>query len=366
MLKSKWLLVLVSLLISIMLVVAGCGGTDVGTNAKTDSNKETEEKVVIIKYAHSAAPVGNTSDEAVEEHHFPALKFKEYVEEASNGRIKVEIYPAGQMGGQQKTIQDVQQGILQMASVALNNVQPFSPVMGILDLPYIFTTREEYFKFVDEYWDEINEIMAQEADLYMAIWTDAGWRHLANSKRPVSKLEDLKGIKIRVPNNGVMIETFKAWNSEPVGISWDETYTAAQTKLVDGIESAYTAFWDFKYNEILPYGTEIHYKLLSMGVVTNSDWLHSLPDDLREIVIEGGKVATYAQRIHIAGALENARKLVTEDPGGMEFLKLEDEEKWMELAVAKWPEFYDEFVGEHMPLLDKTMKLLGRERPASK
>ena len=176
------------------------------------------EKKIVMRYSHSSSAM------VKEPHHAAALDFKNYVEKATNGKVDVQIYPGSQLGGEERSFQDIQQGVIQIASLAVNNVTVFSPSMGVFDLPYMFTNYEDCYKLIDQNWDEINKRMIAESGNMAVGWLVQGFRVLSNSKRPINTIEDLKGLKIRVPNNPIMIATFRAWGGEPAPMAWDETF----------------------------------------------------------------------------------------------------------------------------------------------
>ena len=155
------------------------------------------EKKIIMRYSHSSAAM------VEEPHHTAALDFKKYVEEKTKGRVEVQIYPASQLGGEERAFQDVQQGVIQIASLASNNAAVFAPSLYVIDLPYLFRTNQEGWTILDKYWDELNAKTIKESGNRIIGWLDLGYRHVCNSKRPIRTIEDLKGLKIRVPNNPV-------------------------------------------------------------------------------------------------------------------------------------------------------------------
>lgn len=312
------------------------------------------QKKMIIRYAHSSGAM------VKEPHHAAAVDFKNHVEKASNGAIEVQIYPAGQLGGEERNFQDIQQRVIHAASLAVNNASVFSPSLGFFDLPYMFTNFDECYKVTDENWDEINKRMISESGNMAVGWLVQGFRVLSNSKRPVKTLADLKGLKIRVPNNPIMIATFKAWDCEPAPMAWDETFNALQQKVVDGQENPYTVFASNKFEEVQKYITEIHYKMWVGPIVVNADWFEALSPENKKIVLDAGKLATANNRKLIA-EMEAELKADMRKKGVEIIEKPEDEDAWMQQAMSVWPQFYDK-VGD-LSLLDAVMKTLGRQRP---
>ena len=312
------------------------------------------EKKIIMRYSHSSAAM------VEEPHHTAALDFKKYVEEKTKGRVEVQIYPASQLGGEERAFQDVQQGILQMTVLAVNNASIFSPSLGAFDLPYIFKSVKEFDDCVDQNWDLINKRMEAESGTIAIAWHSQGFRFITNSKQPVAKLADLAPVKIRTPNNPIMIATFRAWGGEPAPMAWDETFNALQQKVVDGQENPYPVFASNKFEEVQKYITEIHYKVWIGPIVVNAAWFKKQPADVQKAILEGGRLATENNRKMIA-EMETDLVKVLKDKGVEILAKPEDEPVWQEKAMGVWPQFYDK-IGD-ISLLDTMMKSLGRTRP---
>lgn len=311
-------------------------------------------KKITIRYTHGS---GATPDDA---HQWTALKFKELVEKYSNNQVEVQIYPAGQLGSEQRGFQDVQNGVVEATSLAVNNATVFTKATGLYDLPYIFKSRDEAYKVFDGLWDELNKKMIEQGGVRSIIWFEQGFRVLTNSKREVKTLKDLQGLKIRVPQNPLMIGAFKSWGVEPVPIAWDETFNALQQKVVDGQENPHPVNASMKFFEVQKYITEIHYKMWIGPVVVQEKWLQNLSPDVRDAVIKAGREATMAERQFIAELEKNALKTCT-DKGMINSGPPTDEDEWMKKAMGIWPQFYKDIGGTEMA--EKAMKILGRELP---
>ena len=341
--RKKIVLISVAMLLTLSLVVTGCG------NKPTTSGGEQK---TVIKYTHGLPE----SDP----HQWTALKFKELVEKYSNGKVEVTIFHSGQLGSEQRGFQDVQNNVVQASSLAVNNATVYSPSMGVFDLPYIFKNRDEVYKVTDALWDDSAAKMITESGNRPIIWFEQGFRVLSNSKREVKQISDLKGLKIRVPQNPLMLGAFKSWGAEATPISWDETFNALQQGVVDGQENPYTVFNSSKFYEVQKYITDIHYKIWIGAVVVNEKWLQELPADVREAILKAGKETSKLEREYIQGVEKEAMDNMKAK--GMIFSGTPvDEDVWMKNAMAIWPDYYDKIGGTE--LLDKTMKLLGRETP---
>ena len=310
---------------------------------------------IVIRFAHSNTP----SD--MDPYHALVTKMNDkLVKKLGADRIEIQEFPAGQIGSEERSFQDVQQGILQMTVLAVNNASIFAPSLGAFDLPYIFKSVKEFDDCVDQNWDLINKRMEAESGTIAIAWHSQGFRFITNSKQPVVKLADLAPVKIRTPNNPIMIGVYRAWGTDPVPMAMDETFNALQQKVVDGQENPYPVFASNKFEEVQKYITEIHYKVWIGPIVVNAAWFKKQPADVQKAILEGGRLATENNRKMIA-EMETDLVKVLKDKGVEILAKPEDEPVWQEKAMGVWPQFYDK-IGD-ISLLDTMMKSLGRTRP---
>ena len=295
---------------------------------------------IVIRFAHSNTP----SD--MDPYHALVTKMNDkLVKKLGADRIEIQEFPAGQIGSEERSFQDVQQGILQMTVLAVNNASIFAPSLGAFDLPYIFKSVKEFDDCVDQNWDLINKRMEAESGTIAIAWHSQGFRFITNSKQPVAKLADLAPVKIRTPNNPIMIATFRAWGGEPAPMAWDETFNALQQKVVDGQENPYPVFASNKFEEVQKYITEIHYKVWIGPIVVNAAWFKKQPADVQKAILEGGRLATENNRKMIA-EMETDLVKVLKDKGVEILAKPEDEPVWQEKAMGVWPQFYDKVGGK--------------------
>lgn len=316
---------------------------------------DAAEKKIIVKFSHSNTPTDMDSYHAI------VTKLKDKLEtRLGKDRIEIQEYPSGQLGSEERSFQDVQQGVLEMTVLAVNNASIFSPSLGVFDLPYIFKDVEEFDKCVDQNWDLINQNMEKESGTMAIIWHSQGYRFITNSKQPVTKLSDLQTLKIRTPNNPIMIGSYRAWGCQPVPLAWDETFNAVQQKVVDGQDNPLISIATNRFYEIQKYITEVHYKLWTGPVVVNVDWLRSLPKDVQEAILQAGHEVTVEMREMLTKQDAESRKFLQEK--GMIFCGVPvDEDEWMNRAMSIWPQFYPQI--KNMEIVEAFMKTLGRPVP---
>ena len=173
---------------------------------------------------------------------------------------RVALFPNGQLGSEEDTVNEAAMGTLDMSVLAINNLAPFSPTLSVLTLPYIVRNADEARTLVQgEIGRELVDNTVRDAQVRIVGWAFSGFRVLTNSRRPVMDPEDLSGMVIRVPKNEVMIETYQAWGINPSPLAWSETFTALQQKVVDGQDNPFITVAAMKFDEVQKYITPIRY-----------------------------------------------------------------------------------------------------------
>lgn len=302
-----------------------------------------------IRLSHSATDTDQI--------HQVSVRFKELVEEGSDGRISVDVFPNSQLGTEQENVQDVASGSLEATIIYTGNFKPFSPSVGVLMLPYIFSDAEEAWAGMDSVIDELNERVIEESGTRIVGYFDRGFRYLTNSVRPVRTIEDLEGLQIRVSNVDIAIETFRAWGIDPVPMAWSEVPTALQQGVIDGQENPYTTIQDMSFYETQDYVTEIHYMIWTGPIIVNNEFFESLPPELQAVVENAGKEAARLGREIAAESNEEAKEFI--EDRGMEILgPPEDEAVWQARAEAIWPKFYESSGGREW--VEQALELMGR------
>ena len=298
---------------------------------------------IVIRFAHSNTP----SD--MDPYHALVTKMNDkLVKKLGADRIEIQEFPAGQIGSEERSFQDVQQGILQMTVLAVNNASIFAPSLGAFDLPYIFKSVKEFDDCVDQNWDLINKRMEAESGTIAIAWHSQGFRFITNSKQPVVKLADLAPVKIRTPNNPIMIGVYRAWGTDPVPMAMDETFNALQQKVVDGQDNPLVSIATNRFYEVQKYITEPHYKLWTGPVV------------VQQAIIEAGHETTVEMRALLDKQESASREFLKEK--GMVFCGVPtDEDEWMKRAVSIWPQFYPQI--KNLEIVEAFMKTLGRQLP---
>ena len=268
-------------------------------------------------------------------------KLVELAQKYSDNAFDFQLFPSMQLGDEQETVRALQLGTLQMSMLATNNYAPFAPSCGWVNMPYLFDTLDEFRALLDAMWEQNNEWAVKEGGCRILSILDIGYRQLTTSaKHPVRKLADAKGIKIRTPQNALMVSTFKALGLEPTAVSFSETFNALQQGVVDGQEGCFNNVVTLKFYEAQKYATMINYSVHSCNFIVGERWLQSLPEKERNALIRAGKEAMLYERTKVADMLATDDKLMQEH--GMELLGVvEDLPEWVRLGRTAWPKCYE-------------------------
>jgi len=285
--------------------------------------------------------------------------FAKAFSEKTGGKHKVDLFPNGQLGDEQDTVNNASMGLLDFSILAINNVTPFSPSVGVLTLPYVIQSVEDAKTLTQgEIGQQLTENTIRDAGVRIVGWAYSGFRVLTNSKKPVQTLDDLKGLVIRVPKNEIMIATYQAWGVNPTPMSWAETFTALQQRVVDGQDNPYITVSAMKFNEVQKYITNVRYIFSLEPLIISEQVFQAQKPDVQEAILEAGREATEHSYKYLLETEEKIRAELTAK--GMEISDPANGEKeWIEKATTTvWPKFYKSIGGKDK--LDAALKSLGR------
>jgi len=284
-----------------------------------------------------------------------ATKFVQELESRTNDTAK--LFLNSQLGTEQNTVNDAAIGVLDFSVVAINNITPFSPSVGILTLPYILKTSDEAAKITQgKIGDRLVKNTIRDAGVRIVAWGYSGFRVLSNSKRPIKTLEDLQGLIIRVPKNEIMIDTYRAWGINPTPMGWSSLFTALQQKVVDGQDLSLIDMKTSKFNEVQKYLSDIHYNFLIEPMIMSESVFQAQTPAVKKAIIESGKIATKYSFKYMKEQEASAKDWLIKN--GMEFDEV-DEGPWIQKAKANvWPKYYDSVDGKDK--VNDLLRSLGR------
>lgn len=269
----------------------------------------------VLKYAHFQ-PAKEDQPK-----HAAALAFKEHVERATNGSVRIEIYPAGQFGKDQPTMEGVKLGTLELAVAHDGAIATVHKPIGVLGIPFLYENHEHAWRVYDSAWlDAFSADMVKKQGIRLLGLADNGVRHFTNSMRPIRTPADMKGMKIRIQPSPVFKTLVESLGASPSAIPWAELPAALQQKVVDGQENGVT--------NILAASLYQHQKYITLdghvwsvhGYLINERFYQSLTPAERAAVDEGTKKAIAIHRKMTADQDRNAKAIL--EKVGMEVTEL--------------------------------------------
>lgn len=230
----------------------------------------------------------------------PATKamevFKKEVEAATNGEIQVDLFPAMQLGGATENVDQVRSGTIFAMIASIAYFSRIVPEYEAISLPFMFDSREQAFALVDgPVGDALNEKLGEQGFTNLG-YMELGFRHVTNSSRPITSVDDFAGLKIRLQPNEVHLETFRALGANPVAMDIQELYSALQQGVLDGQENPYDTIYTRRFYEVQDYLSNTAHFYDFINVVANKDIYDGLSDEHRKAVDEAMREAVEWQR----------------------------------------------------------------------
>jgi tripartite ATP-independent transporter DctP family solute receptor len=180
-------------------------------------------------------------------------KFAELVKAKSGGKITVKEYPANQLGNEMQQQSALQGGVQEMTAPATTSLVGIVKEFGLVDFPFVVTNFKQADAMLDGPLGKALTAKLPEKGLVALAFWDLGFRNVTNSKRPITKGEDLEGLKLRVIPNPVFLDTFKAFKANPIPMPFAELYGALESKAVDGQENPFSVILSNKFYEVQKY-----------------------------------------------------------------------------------------------------------------
>lgn len=227
------------------------------------------KSVGVVLFAAFGAVISGSALAEIKEHNFrfatavanghpivlAAEKFGEIIKQKSGGKMTVKVYPGSTLGGDVQVVSSLQGGTVDFTSMNSGILQSQIKEFAALDLPFLFDSATEADAVVDgPFGKMLADKLPGKGLVNLAYW-ELGFRHLTNNKRPVSKLEDAEGLKLRVVQSPIYIDAFSALGTNPVPMAFAEVYSALEQKVVDGQENPLAIIEVNKFQEVQKYLT---------------------------------------------------------------------------------------------------------------
>jgi tripartite ATP-independent transporter DctP family solute receptor len=268
------------------LVVIGCL-----VIAACSSDLAPPDGTIILRAAHST--------NVDEPYHQGLLEMARIVRERSGGRVEIAIYPSMQLGGEKAMLEGLLLGAIDIVVTANGSVTNFVPGMGVLDLPFLFESRDHMYTVLDgDVGDELAKRLEARGFQLLAFY-EAGVRHIMTADQPVHSIDDIRGLKMRTMPVPAHIASFNAYGANAVAVDYSELYGGLQTGLVDGAEAANTNYSNKKFYEVAPYWAQLGWVMLTADLLMSGERFQSLPADVQTLLKEAAlESALYERRLY--------------------------------------------------------------------
>lgn len=187
--------------------------------------------------------------------HLAATKFKELTEKYTNGEVKVTLFPNAVLGDERTLLERMKMGIVDAAIITNGPFINFVPKFGAIDLPFLFRDPEHAYAVLDGPIGDQLFAEAEKQGWKGLAWAERGFRNLTNNKKPVNSPKDMEGLKIRLMQNEIYVDSFKALGANAVPMAWTEALTALQQHTIDGQENPLNVIVSFKLYDSQKYMT---------------------------------------------------------------------------------------------------------------
>lgn len=309
-------------------LATGCGDSDASTPATGSDN--SGETVYTLKVSHT-----QNADTPICQ---GIYEFERIVEEKSNGRMQIEVYPSGSLGDTQELVTQCLSGSNIGFMTDAGRFTDFVPEIGILNAPYVINNYEEGLAAVQsEYFQGLSKQLEDEGYKCLSFNWYEGARHILTNT-PVNNLADLAGVKLRTGSTKEWVGTLEAFGAVPTALAQSDVYNGIQNKVVDGADQQIITVYSMQLYEVAPYYILTNQYQLMLALCVNTNWFYSLPEDLQELLVDASiEAGEYSSKITNEITGSQMDEMVSSK--GLVVTELSDAEmqEWIDAAEA----FYD-------------------------
>jgi TRAP-type transport system periplasmic protein len=245
---------------------------------------ESEDEVIVMKMAHQGAVDGH--EDVLAEY------LKQRLEEETNGKVEVRIFPAGQLGDEREFLEGVKLGTVELGLVSAGFLSNLVPEVAVISFPYFFEGYDEVDAlFTGPVGEDLSTMLVERDGVRVMSWIHGSFRDMLSKVR-IDSIEDFEGVKFRSPDIPVYLKTFQALGANPTPVPWTEVYQAMQTGVVDGMETTPMAMVAVKLYEVGDYVIRTGHIYQASGIVIKDSYYQSLPEDVQQAIDEVGAELT--------------------------------------------------------------------------
>ena len=279
-----------------------------------------------------------------------ARRFAEQVNEETDGRIEIRVYPNAELGDEVSTVRQLSFGGIDLCRSSLSSLAEYSAESIVLQMPYLYKDRDHMWRVLDGEVGEQVKDSFQGTGLVPLAWFDAGVRNFYTVDKSIETLEDMQGLRIRiVPNSSLMEDMVKVLGAEPVPIVYEAVKDAMQTGEIDGAENNWSSYETMDHDEVAPFFTlDEHTRVPELMLMSSSTWEQLSPEDRATIQRCADAAGLYERELWTARETSAREKCLRE--GTVEIELSEREKKRFRDAVSP---LYKKYCGDYAELVEK-------------
>ena len=320
-----------------VLILGGCTLGGVSLKGK----EKLAEPDFVLTYAENQAEDYPTTQ--------GAYKFAELVKERTGGKVEILVNAGGMLGDERSVIEQIQFGGIDFARVALSTAAEYIPKLNVLQMPYLYTGADHMWKVLEgPIGDEFLEAF-QGSGILALSWYDAGARNFYSSRQPIEKVEDMKGMKVRVQDSALMERMIQLLGAIPVPLDYDQVYSAFQTDEIDAAENNWPSYESMNHEEVAGYYTkDEHSRVPEVQLASRVTWERLTKED-QEMIRQCAEESARYERTLWEDRSRNSEEIVRRN--GCVVIELSSAEK-ARFQAAVTP-IYHEFCKNYMDIIER-------------
>jgi tripartite ATP-independent transporter DctP family solute receptor len=326
-------------IVAVLAVALACIACSRSSGATTAGSDGDAAKEMTLKLGHVL--------ETSHHNHQAALYFADSVDRVTGGNVKIQVYPASQLGDEGSQDSAMVMGAQELGLFGSGEAAKRDLALSIFDSAYIFKDRDHLVKVMSgEIFKEISEQAASRSGIRFLAGTYFGTRHISNSIRPVTKIEDIRNLKIRCPDQEVFLTVISALGAQPSPLALSELYLALQQGVIDGMENPFSLYQAMKFYEVQKYMTTTGHIVNADFFMASEKWFSGAAAELRKIIQDSAAAAAaYANKISFETE-DKARSFLEEQ--GMQIVDLSPGElaKFVAAGQATHPSMIEAWGGK--------------------
>jgi len=295
---------------------------------------QCDDGEMVIKFSHVVAASGHPKGDA-------ATLLADRINEEMNGTACMEVYPNSTLYDDDKVMEALLLGDVQLAAPSLSKFEAYTKKYRLFDLPFLFSSLDAVNSFINsEDGKGMLTIMEDEGYTGMGYWMSGLKQFSAN--KPLEVPSDASGLKFRVQTSDVAVAMIEAMGASAQKLAFSEVYSALQTGVVDGQENSWCNIYTQKFFEVQDGITNTNHQLLSYLLVTSTEWLEGLDEEVRNQFVSIVEDVTKQANDDVAQKEETCRQNILDAGGEIRELTEEQRSQWLETMKPVWEQFEDD------------------------